>query len=204
MTLQFRDRCDAALRCHRNCAKISRSCVWTEVLSGIVWKKLLVFTKLVDSNFRAFWLAPVTRNILGYSLFWDGTQNGFSFRDSFERWDFSGKWSSCTNKHQERDKIWCLLVGRGKFSRWVCNKIIKNDPRNTINWNVNKLSQRDVFYFQKVYFWFLSNWLGNYWNNYPPQGRFVVLDIYLDALRPGVSTTIHLPFGGWLYNISSE
>ena len=29
----------------------------------------LVFTKSVDSNFRVFWLAPVTRNILGYSLF---------------------------------------------------------------------------------------------------------------------------------------
>ena len=30
---------------------------------------LLVFTKSVDSNFRAIWLAPVTRNVLGYSLF---------------------------------------------------------------------------------------------------------------------------------------
>ena len=30
---------------------------------------MLVFTKSVDSNFRAFSLAPVTRNILGYSLF---------------------------------------------------------------------------------------------------------------------------------------
>ena len=29
---------------------------------------LLVFTKSVDSNFRAFWVAPVTQNILGYSL----------------------------------------------------------------------------------------------------------------------------------------
>ena len=28
--------------------------------------KLLVFTKSVDSDFRSFWLAPVTRNILGY------------------------------------------------------------------------------------------------------------------------------------------
>ena len=28
----------------------------------------LVFTKSVDNNFRAFWLAPVTWNILGYSL----------------------------------------------------------------------------------------------------------------------------------------
>ena len=29
----------------------------------------LVFTKSVDSNFRAFWLVPVTWNIHGYSLF---------------------------------------------------------------------------------------------------------------------------------------
>ena len=29
----------------------------------------LVFTQSVDSNFRAFWLAPVTRSIHGYSLF---------------------------------------------------------------------------------------------------------------------------------------
>ena len=29
----------------------------------------LVFTKSLDSNFRAFWLAPAPRNILGYSLF---------------------------------------------------------------------------------------------------------------------------------------
>ena len=39
----------------------------------MIWKYLeqnvLVFTKSVDSTFRAFWLAPVTRNILGYSLF---------------------------------------------------------------------------------------------------------------------------------------
>ena len=40
----------------------------------------------MDSNFRAFWLAPVTRNMRGYSLFWDGIQNGFSFPDSFKRW----------------------------------------------------------------------------------------------------------------------
>ena len=30
---------------------------------------MLVFTKSVDSNFRAFLLAPVTWNILGYALF---------------------------------------------------------------------------------------------------------------------------------------
>ena len=33
------------------------------------WYFYLVFTKSVNSNFRAFWLARVTRNILGYSLF---------------------------------------------------------------------------------------------------------------------------------------
>ena len=28
---------------------------------------------------------------------------------------------------------WCLLVGRKKFSYWICNKIIKNDPQSTVN-----------------------------------------------------------------------
>ena len=96
------------------------------VLSSML-KSLLVFTKSVDNDFRAFWLAPVTRTIIGYSLFWDGNQNGFSFPDSFERWTFSGKWSSCTNKYQERDKIWLVgvSVDGKKFPYWICNKIIK-------------------------------------------------------------------------------
>ena len=37
---------------------------------------LLVFTKSEDNNFRAFWLAPVTRNILGYSLFCERKEKG--------------------------------------------------------------------------------------------------------------------------------
>ena len=37
----------------------------------------------MDSNFGTFWLAPVTRNILGYSLFWDEIQNDISFRYSY-------------------------------------------------------------------------------------------------------------------------
>ena len=49
----------------------------------------------------------------------------------------------------------CLLVGRKLFSCWICNKIIKNDPRNTVNWNVTKLltkwrlllTKRYLFYF---------------------------------------------------------
>ena len=92
----------------------------------------LVFTKSVDSNFRAFWLAPVTRNILGYPLFWDGIQNGFSFRDSFERWNFSGKWNSCTNKYQETDKIWLVRlywsIEKKTFSLNLLQKSFKMIP----------------------------------------------------------------------------
>ena len=36
--------------------------------------KQYLITKSVDCNFRAFCLAPQTRNILGHSLFWDGSQ----------------------------------------------------------------------------------------------------------------------------------
>ena len=45
----------------------------------------LVFTKTVNSNFRAFWWVPVTWNILGYSLFFDRSQDGVSFRDIFRQ-----------------------------------------------------------------------------------------------------------------------
>ena len=104
----------------------------------------------VDSDFRAFWLASVTRNILGYSLFWDGIQNGFSFRDRFEKWNFCGKWSSCSNKYQERGKIWLVAVywsvEKNFNSYWICNSIIKNDSRNTVNCNVNKLTENLNYY----------------------------------------------------------
>ena len=65
------------------------------------WQYLsLVFTKLVNSTFRTFWLAPVTRNILGYSLFCDRSQDGVSLRDIFGTRNLSDKWSSRTNKYQ--------------------------------------------------------------------------------------------------------
>ena len=53
---------------------------------------LLVFTKSVDSNFRAFWLAPVTWNILGYSLFCERRE----------------KWSVVSRKFQKK-KLWPLM-----------------------------------------------------------------------------------------------
>ena len=47
--------------------------LYIKMLHYTMWRgcPLLVFTKSVDSDLRVFWLAPLTRNILGYSLFWD-------------------------------------------------------------------------------------------------------------------------------------
>ena len=118
---------------------------------------LLVFTKSVDSNFCAFWLAPVTRNILGYSLFWDGIQNDFSFRDSFEGRNFSCKWNSCTNKYQETDKIWLVGV------YWSLQFFFLQ--QNHKKWSPSQLKCKQTLtkwrlLFTKSSFWFLSNWFG--------------------------------------------
>jgi len=40
--------------------------------------KIGIYQMSVNSNFRGFWLAHVTRNILGNSLFWDQSQDGVS------------------------------------------------------------------------------------------------------------------------------
>ena len=55
--------------------------VYKVIHSGFTKYPLLVFTKSVISNFRAFLLAPVTQIILGYLLFLVGSQNGASFCD---------------------------------------------------------------------------------------------------------------------------
>ena len=96
----------------------------------------LVFTKSVNGNFRAFWLAPVTQNILGSSLFCDRSQDGVSFRAIFGRRNLCDKWSNRTKKIPR--KRWnlacrCLLVGRKLFSCWICNKIIKCTWQNPQN-----------------------------------------------------------------------
>ena len=39
-----------------------------------------------------------------------------------------------------------------KLSYWICNKIIKNDPRNTVHWYVNKLNHKWCFLFTKSSF----------------------------------------------------
>ena len=101
---------------------------YTNNIRALLTYCLLVFTKSVNSSFRAFLLAPVmTRNILGYSLFCDRSQDGFSFRDIFGRRNLSDKWRSRTNIPK---KSWtlvcrCLLVGRKLFSCWIYSKIVK-------------------------------------------------------------------------------
>ena len=118
-----------------------------------------VFTKSVNSNFRAFWLAPVTRNILGYSLF-------KTFPEE-EIWVIKMKQSYKQIPRQRRAlACWCLLLGRKLFLCWIRNKMIKvkNDHRS-------KFSN-------------LSNWKEEAWkisglqrgsNPWPPRWRCVAL-----------------------------
>ena len=76
---------------------------YTNSIKALLTYCLLVFTKSVNSSFRAFLLAPViTRNILGYWLFCHRSQDGVSFRDIFGRRNLSDKWSSRTNKYQKK------------------------------------------------------------------------------------------------------
>ena len=79
----------------------------------------LVFPKSANSNFRAFLLAPVTRNILGYSLFCDRSQDGVSFRDIFGRRNFVRQIKQSHKQISRKRRTWafqCSLVGKKLFS----------------------------------------------------------------------------------------
>ena len=75
------------------------------------WREISCISiyRIGELQFSRVWLAPVTRNILGYSLFCDRSQDSISFRDIFGRRNLSDKRSSRTNKYQESDELW--LVG---------------------------------------------------------------------------------------------
>ena len=63
---------------------------------------------------------------------------------------------------------------------------------------------KSVIYKKFLYDFYPTDLVNTIQNNYPPQGRWTVLDIYLDPLRLGIPplfTTIHHPFGGKLYII---
>ena len=89
---------------------------------------VLVSTKSMNRDFRAFWLAPLNRNTLGYLLFCDRSQDGFSFRDIFGRRNLCDKWSIRTNKYQESNEL--RLVARKLFSDWICDKMVKCTWKN--------------------------------------------------------------------------
>ena len=106
----------------------------------------------MNSNFLAFWLAPVTRNILGYLLFCDRSHDGFSFRDTFGRRNLCHKWSNRTNNTTNTLACQCSLVGRKLFSCWICSKIVRctwQNPRNVCELKT-KFLLSDVFNLQKV------------------------------------------------------
>ena len=146
---------------------------------------LLVFTKSVDCNFRAFWLAPVTRNIRGYSLFWDGIQNGFSFRDSFKRWILAVNEAAAPTNTKKETKFGLSVFTGGKEKIVLLNlqQNHKKWSRNTINWNDKKILTKWHLLFTKSSFLILSSWFGKYQNHYPSQGRFIAPAIYRDAPR---------------------
>ena len=95
--------------------------------------------------------------------------------------NFGGKWSSCTNKYQERDKIWLVGV------YWSEEKIVllnlQQNHKKMIPEHDKKILTKWHLLFTKSSFLILSSWLGKYQNHYPSQGRFIAPDIYREALR---------------------
>ena len=65
----------------------------------------LVFTKSVDSNFRAFRLAPVTWNILGYSLDIHCFANGEKMARRSRKFQ-NKKWWPLMKRHFSIHLIW--------------------------------------------------------------------------------------------------
>ena len=80
-------------------------------LNGKGISKINICQMSVNSNFRGFWLAHVTRNILGNSLFCDRSQDGVSFPDISGRLNLSDKGSGRTNKYE----LWLVPGGGGYF-----------------------------------------------------------------------------------------
>ena len=117
----------------------------------------LVFTKSVDSNFRAFWLTPVTRNILGYSLFCDHSQDDVSFRDIFERRNLSNKCEAFVQTNTKKATNFGLLLFTGMYKTVFVLNLQQNgknvlDKISEMFVNCNKLATKWRFKFTKSYF----------------------------------------------------
>ena len=125
----------------------------------------LVFTKSVESNFRAFWLAPVTWSILGYSLFCEWREKWRVVSRKFHKkklWPLMKRPFPKTQRKQPSSAYRCLLVGRKWFFSWICYKIIKmalHHLRNVHRHCQLKIKQRSYMSFTIM---FLSIWFGKY------------------------------------------
>ena len=124
----------------------------------------LVLTKSVDSNFCAFWLALVTQNIRGYSLFWDRIPNGFLFHDSFKRWILAVNEAAAPTNTEKETKFGLSVFTGQKKKIFLLNlqQNKKNDPWNTVNWNDKQTLTKWHLLFTKSSFLILSNWFGKF------------------------------------------
>lgn len=99
------------------------SCLKVLNPENLSWENyLLVFTKSLNSNFRAFLLVPLTQNILGYSLFGTGINMASCFAIVF----LVANESAAPTKTMQTTKFGLLVfIGRSRklFSDWICNKI---------------------------------------------------------------------------------
>ena len=110
---------------------------------NLSWENyLLVFTKSVNSNFRAFLLVPLTQNILGYSLFGTGINMASCFAIVF----LVANESAAPTKTMQTTKFGLLVfIGRSRklFSDWICNKIYSENVFDKI------IPLSDLIYYYK-------------------------------------------------------
>ena len=129
----------------------------------------------------------------------------FSVLAKFVLWEFSIvsslSWYSILVQHACNDHPWltsetcqCLLAGRELFSCWICNKSRKN--------HLTK-SQSDIFNLQKVILFIFIQLIWQILKQLSHSGS-VNSARYIPWRfgSPCISTTIHLPFGGYLHTIS--
>ena len=125
--------------------KLCCSCIPSKLISKSLTITLLliiisIFTKSMDSNFRMFWLAPVTWNILGYSLFCKRRE----------------KWRFVSRKLQKKKLKKCFFIHR---IWWILKQLSPSGSVKSGGYVPRRFASRYIF------------------------------------------TTIHLPFGGYLYII---
>ena len=119
------------------------SCLKVLNPENLSWENyLLVFTKSLNSNFRAFLLVPLTQNILGYSLFGTGINMASCFAIVF----LVANESAAPTKTMQTTKFGLLVfIGRSRklFSDWICNKIYSENVFDKI------IPLSDLIYYYK-------------------------------------------------------